>query len=118
MTEPGKRTNRYEIPGTDLESVDIIYALGHGPSFCLGNAIKYLVRASNTAMDTQMGSLVDEMVTALQGLKSGDDVRPIVERTFKELLHTGSLKNAEPDLRKARHYIDIALNHPPFVIEE
>lgn len=34
-----------------LEAIDVIEALGHGPGFCVGNAIKYLWRAGKKTPD-------------------------------------------------------------------
>ena len=34
-----------------LEAIDVIEALGHGPGFCIGNAIKYLWRAGKKTPD-------------------------------------------------------------------
>ena len=46
IPEYGKDSRRYRI-GDDLEAVDVMFKLGLRDGFCLGNAIKYIVRACN-----------------------------------------------------------------------
>jgi hypothetical protein len=46
-TEPYEyvdRPSHYDIPGTDLQAIDIIHALGYGHGFVMGNLLKLGVR--------------------------------------------------------------------------
>lgn len=42
-----------------VESIDLIESLGYGPGFCLGNAIKYLIRCQHK------GSRLDDLNKAI-----------------------------------------------------
>lgn len=55
VPEYGKSKDRYRI-GDDLEAVDVMFKLNLRDGFCLGNVLKYIVRACN---DEDGISLVD-----------------------------------------------------------
>ena len=91
VTEQGKDPSRYRIPGTDLESIDIIFALGYGDGFCIGNALKYIVRASNEP-----------------------PIPKKIKKKKKKLKKwiRDQAKAQRVDLGKAHHYLSMSLSHP------
>lgn len=50
--------SHYGGEGNPYEAIRIVEAAGHGASFCLGNALKYLLRAGKKEGESELDDLL------------------------------------------------------------